>query len=210
MLGGNGASNGRLFDFLVYDPAAAAAEGDGDARQPVTPHYMRSAAKKLLRRSLRNHLHDSGVSAERLLTVEYAPSLPRPTGGGAAAVPDWVGSVAGAALPPSSSSSAHQRLFVAGCYDGQLRLFESASASPIGSGVRGHAGAVKAVAACGSLVVSGGQDKALRTWRLLPGAPSGGSGGSGDGPSLLPVGVGDSGGASRLAHENSVECVAAR
>jgi WD40 repeat protein len=201
LLGGKGGNGGRLFDFLVYDPAVATAEGYGDERQPVTPQYMRSAAKKLLRRSLRNHLHDNNVSTERLMTVEYAPSLPRPTGGGAAEVPDWVGSVAGAQLPSSGSG---QRLFVAGCYDGQLRLFDGVSASPVGSGVRGHEGAIKAVASAGSLVVSGGADKALRVWRLTSG------GGGGSSPSLVPLGVGESGGASRLAHENSVECVAAR
>lgn len=207
MLGAHGASAGRLFDFLVYDPVTA--DGASDERQPVTPQYMRSASKKLLRRSLRNHLNDNGVSTERLVTVEYAPSLPRPTGGGSTEAPDWVGSLAGASLLGSVASP--KQVFVAGCYDGHLRLYDSASAAPYGSGgVRGHEGAVKALAVAGSFVVSGGQDKAVRTWDLQTATGNNSSSGGG-GPILAPLGLGESGGgASRLAHENSVECVAAR
>jgi len=208
LLGANGNGSGRLFDFLVYDSATA--DGASDERQPVTPQYMRTASKKLLRRSLRNHLNDNGVSTERLITVEYAPSLPRPTAGGSTEAPDWVGSVAGASLLGGASP---QQLFVAGCYDGHLRLYDSASAAPYGSGgVRGHEGAVKALAVAGRLVVSGGQDKAVRTWDLAAASNSSSNGGGGGAsPSLSALGIGDSGGgASRLAHENSVECVAAR
>eukprot|EP00613_Pedinella_sp_CCMP2098_P053013 CAMPEP_0171890512 /NCGR_PEP_ID=MMETSP0992-20121227/44222_1 /TAXON_ID=483369 /ORGANISM="non described non described, Strain CCMP2098" /LENGTH=473 /DNA_ID=CAMNT_0012517739 /DNA_START=23 /DNA_END=1444 /DNA_ORIENTATION=- len=177
-----GADKGALYDFLVYDSF-----GSGDERQVVTPVLMRQASKHLLRGSLRAHVSES----ERLLTIEYSPSLPRPSDGGRAELPDWVGCVDGVQ---------EGGLFVSGCYDGHLRV--STGGASLLYDVGGHQGAVKAIkAGKGGLVVSGGQDQTIRTWRLET---------SGDEATLVPVGVGSNGGASRLSHENSVECVDVR
>jgi hypothetical protein len=139
----------------VYD-----SDGVCDERQVVTPLIMRQATKRLLRRSLRAHVSEiDGLSSERLLTIEYSLSLPRPSDSGRNAMPDWVGCVAGV------GSQAAGGLFVSGCYDGRLRV-STGNATTCGD-VAAHVGAVKAVkAAAGGLIVSGGHDQSVRVWRL--------------------------------------------
>jgi WD40 repeat protein len=127
----------------------------------VTPLLMRQASKRLLRRSLRAHIREvDGMSSERLLTIEYCPSLPRPSDGGRENVPDWVGSLCG--LQGGAGG-----MFVGGCYDGCIRLFDGDAT--LTNETAAHEGAVKAVVGLGDIVVSGGQDKSVRTWRLSGG-----------------------------------------
>jgi WD40 repeat protein len=174
---------------LVYEST------DADEREVTSAHYMRHASKRLLRSSLSAHVAEFHVSAERLLTVEYAPSLPRPSDGARTPMPEWIGAVEG--LQPSVGSSSAR--FVTGGYDGKLRV-TSGGASTFE--VDGHSGAIKAISSCGGMVVSGGHDKVVRVWAL----------GDGGGALTATARGGDHGapGGSRLGHENSVECVAVR
>jgi len=147
LLGGRGSAE-RSFDFLVFDSGAEV------EREDASTTFARLATKRLLRGSLRSHIRELGMSSERLLTIEYTTSLPRPSKGEDSSMPDWVGSVA-AVLGDD---------FVAGCYDGRLRLLDGHGGQDCD--VHGHEGAVKAVASNGGVVASGGQDKTLRVWRV--------------------------------------------
>jgi len=143
-----GGASAVSFDFLVYDSSAEV------EREDATSAFMRQATKRLLRGSLRSHIRELGMSSERLLTVEYTTSLPRPSSGEESSMPDWVGAVA----------AVSGERFVTGCYDGRLRVVDGKGGQECD--VLGHEGAVKTVASNGGVVVSGGLDKTLRVWRL--------------------------------------------
>jgi WD40 repeat protein len=68
-------------------------------------------------------------------------------------------------------------VIVSGGGDGTVRIWELAGGAPIGEPLRGHEGAVSAVAV-GELdgrpvIVSGGYDGTVRIWELAGGAPIG-------------------------------------
>jgi WD40 repeat protein len=136
LLGGNE----RAYDFLVYD--------ESDTKSP----------KRMLRKSLRTHFEELDISTEHLITVEYFLSLPRPSDGGKLDSDEWIGSVAG--MKDTSGAG----MFVYGSYSGALNVVSGDEKNICSVGA--HEGAVKAVACDGDVIVSGGHDKTLRTWKF--------------------------------------------
>lgn len=136
-----GRSDNSAYDFLVYD------ESDP------------SGSKRMLRKSLRAHFEESDISTEHLITVEYFLSLPRPSDGGKVDSDEWIGSVAG--LKDTTGLG----MFASGSYNGSLSLVYGNQTCVCS--VSAHEGPIKAVAyGGGDIVVSGGQDKTLKTWRV--------------------------------------------
>lgn len=136
-----GQNDNRAYDFLVYD--------DSDT----------AGSKRMLRKSLRAHFEELDISTEHLITVEYFLSLPRPSDGGKYDDDEWIGAVAG------MRNTTGAGVFVYGSYNGVLKMV-SGDQTDLCS-VSAHEGAVKAVANCGDIVVSGGHDKTLRTWKFV-------------------------------------------
>lgn len=136
-----GQSDNRAYDFLVYD--------DSDTK----------GSKRMLRKSLRAHFEELDISTEHLITVEYFLSLPRPSDGGKYDNDEWIGAVAG------MKDTTGAGVFVSGSYDGSLNIVSGDQTSMCS--VNAHEGAIKAVANCNDIVVSGGHDKTLRTWKVV-------------------------------------------
>ena len=218
LLGPKASKAGQTYDFLVYEQAgakkhnAAADEEDEDEDEDedelpdattaasfaatdakeLTPEAMRSAPKRLLRGSLRKHMAEFGLSTERLLTVEYMPAVPRPNEFGKTPSEDWVAALGGGGAG----------WFVAGCYDGAVRLLDPEGG--VASQATSHEGAVKVVTtwddatvAGAFFAVTGGHDRTIRAWHAM--------GGGGGGGGMTPLAVGEGG---TEVHENAVESLA--
>lgn len=118
---------------------------------------------RFLRSSLAKYTQAHGISEEALLTLEYVEALPAPAPTRSASHPDWVSAV----------TAVGAKWIVTGCYDGQLRVHDAASADEPVASVKAHHGAVKAVSAApiddesdDLLIATSGKDQLGQLWRF--------------------------------------------
>lgn len=113
---------------------------------------------ELLRKSLEQHLLEKGISTEVLLEIEYIPAVVPPEPKSAIPHDDWVSAVDAFA----------DRQFIAGSYDGLLRLY--GEDSECACSYLAHEGPINAVASVpgsgNALAVTAGKDHAVRLWHL--------------------------------------------
>ena len=136
---GKGGGRTRPFDFLI--------EGE------------------LLRTTLEGALLAKGLSAERVVELEYVPAAAPPEQQSRRKQSDWVGAVAGLAASPGGDAAP---LVVTGSYDSVVRLHDPASGDVLAS-CAGHSASVVAAAALGDakgeLVATAAKDATVRLWR---------------------------------------------
>ncbi|KAJ2781019.1 ribosome biogenesis protein ytm1 [Coemansia javaensis] len=120
---------------------------------------------QFLRESIAQYLRRQSLSAENILTLEYVESMLPPTEIASFSHDDWISSVAAASADR----------FVVGSFDGVVRVWSSQSECE--AELRGHAAAVKGVAAAGDAgsrktrvaAVSGSQDRTAIGWGVKGG-----------------------------------------
>ncbi|GAB5035824.1 microtubule-associated protein ytm1 [Nannochloropsis oceanica] len=193
----------------------SAEEEEKDGNTTNASGYDFVIENQLLRCSLDKFLRATGLSTEVTINVEYYRTLQAPIEGTRSKPEDaWVGSLV------ACQGGREGGVVVAGGYDGKLRCYAAQDCSQsVGEWSQAHTGPVKAVAAFhldtddggkGSVVVTAGKDKLVKTWGLSA-AAAGTSNrkkksteiAAAAGIVMWPVSV-------LMGHENSVECVAVR
>lgn len=126
---------------VTETPFAVPARLNRQGLSQVVNHLLNSAAPRpfdflvdglFLRSSLDKFLQQHSLSEEALLTLEYVEALPQPEKQREASHPDWVSAVAAA-----------PGIVVTGCYDGHVRVHDTAGECL--AALKAHQGAVKAV-----------------------------------------------------------------
>ena len=113
----------------------------------------------LLRESLGIFLHKLGISQEETIEIEYFPLASFSGGQRSSDQQAWVGCI---------DASLEGRI-VTGCYDGTIKLNDSESLSLLSSTVAHNSHPVRAIRACGSMVLTGSKDHTVKCFSFSPG-----------------------------------------
>ena len=113
----------------------------------------------LLRSSLLQYLELQKLSNEDILSIQYMPAIHLPPDSQSVELPSWIGSL----------NSNMEGSILAGCYDGQIQIFDPDTLS-IRANIQAHQQSIRSIAACAygnhSLVFSGSKDHSIQSFLL--------------------------------------------
>ncbi|KAJ3440656.1 ribosome biogenesis protein wdr12 [Anaeramoeba flamelloides] len=123
---------------------------------------------EFLRASLGEMLLKLELTGEKIIELEYTNSLSAPEPLGQYNHDDWVSSVH--CIKRKIKNTKKSNLFVTGCYDSFIRIWDIADQATPKIVIKGHSNAVKVVKwakkDCNEYVLSGGMDQRIILWKI--------------------------------------------